>query len=70
MTSIALGNYAEPGERAPVVAIYKAACDVSLVSKEEAKCIDKARDTASAGRCVPRMMQKLPDQGAVTPPHP
>jgi hypothetical protein len=59
ITSIELGNYAEPEDRAPVVAKYKAACDAALVSKEEAQCIDRARDRWSAGGCVPRMFPEL-----------
>ena len=59
LASIDLGNYAEPEDRAPVVAKYKAACDAALVSKEEAQCLDKARDKWSAGRCVPRMFPEL-----------
>ena len=59
LTSIDLGNYAEPEARAPIVGKYKAACDAALVSKEEAQCLDKARDKWSAGQCVPRMFPEL-----------
>jgi hypothetical protein len=59
LTSIELGNYAEPDARAPLVARHKAACDAALVSKEEAQCIDKARNQWSASRCVPRMFPQL-----------
>ena len=59
LASIDLGNYAEPEDRAPVVARYKAACEAALVSKEEAQCLDKARNKWSAGQCVPRMFPEL-----------
>jgi hypothetical protein len=64
LTSIELGNYAEPEARAPVVARYQAACEAALVSPEEAQCLDKARDTWSAGQCVPRMFPELASSGA------
>lgn len=59
LASLELGNYAEPEARAPIVARYQAACDAALVSKEEAQCVDKARDKWSAGQCVPRMFPEL-----------
>lgn len=59
LASIELGNYAEPEDRAPVVAKYKAACEAALVSKEEAQCLDKANNKWSAGQCVPRMFPEL-----------
>jgi hypothetical protein len=59
VTSIELGNYAEPEARSPVVARYKAACDAALVSREQAQCVDRARDRWSAARCAPRMFPEL-----------
>ena len=59
IASMELGNYAEPEERAPVVAKYKSACDKAYVSKEEGECIDKARDKWSAGQCAPRMFPEM-----------
>ena len=59
LTSIELGNYAEPEDRAPVVARYKGACEAAMVTKEEGQCVDKARDKWSAGQCVPRMFPEL-----------
>jgi hypothetical protein len=55
LASIDLGNYAEPEDRAPVIARYKAACAAALISREEAQCIDRARDRSSAALCAPRM---------------
>jgi hypothetical protein len=55
LTSLELGNYAEPEARAPISARYKASCETARVSKDEALCLDKARDRWSAGQCVPRM---------------
>jgi hypothetical protein len=59
LASIELGNYAEPEDRAPIVARYQGACEAALVSKEEGQCIDKARDKWSASQCVPRMFPEL-----------
>lgn len=59
LASMDLGNYAEPEERGPVVAKYKAACAKTYVSKEEGKCIDEAKDKWSAGQCAPRMFPEL-----------
>jgi hypothetical protein len=59
LTSIDLGNYAEPEDRAPVIARYKAACETAMVTKEEGQCLDKAREKWSAGVCVPRMFPEL-----------
>lgn len=59
LASLDLGNYAEPEERSPVVAKYKAACEKAYVSKEEGECLDKARDKWSAGQCAPRMFPEM-----------
>ena len=55
LASLDLGNYAEPEERAPVVAKYQAACEQAHVTKEAGECIDRARDKWNAQRCAPRM---------------
>ena len=59
LASVDLGNYAEPEERAPVVAKYQAACEKARVSKDEAACLHEARDRWSAGQCVPRMFPEV-----------
>ena len=59
LASYELGNYAEPEDRAPIVAKYKAACEAAMVSKEEGQCLDKATNKWSAGQCVPRMFPEL-----------
>ena len=61
--SFDLGNYAEPEERAPVVAKYKAACEKVYVSKEEGECIDKARDKWTAEQCAPKMFPPSGNKG-------
>ena len=58
-TSFELGNYADPEERAPMVAKWKAECEKAYVTKEEGKCIDDARDKWTASQCVPRMFPEL-----------
>jgi len=63
LASMDLGNYAEPDERAPVVAKYKTACETARVSKEEGECLDKATDKWSAGQCVPRMFPETASTG-------
>src|SRR5687767_15742223 len=59
LASIDLGNYAEPEERQPVVAKYKAACDKAYVSKEQGECIDKVKDKWSAAQCAPNMFPEI-----------
>lgn len=59
LTSLDLGNYAEPEDRAPVVARYKGACEAAMLTKEEGQCIDKARDRWTAGECAPRMFHDV-----------
>jgi hypothetical protein len=63
LASLDLGNYAEPEERAPVVAKYKASCEKTYVSKEEGECLDKARDKWTAGQCAPRMFPEMTAKG-------
>jgi hypothetical protein len=63
LASLDLGNYAEPEERAPVVATYKAACEKAYVSKEEGECLDKAHDKWTAGQCAPRMFPEMTAKG-------
>jgi hypothetical protein len=59
LASIDLGNYAEPEDRAPVVARYKAACEAAVLSRDEQQCVDRTRDRWSAARCAPRMFPEL-----------
>lgn len=55
LASFDLGNYAEPEDRAPVVAKYKATCDKVYVSKEQGECILKAGTKEAAAQCAPTM---------------
>lgn len=64
LASMDLGNYAEPEQRAPVVAKYEAACTKAYVSKEEGECLDKAKDKWSAGQCAPRMFPEMASTNA------
>ena len=59
LASIDLGNYAEPEDRAPVVARYKAACEAAVLSRDEQQCLDRTRDRWSAAQCAPRMFPDL-----------
>lgn len=54
-----LGNYAEPEERAPVVAKYKADCVRAEVTAEQAACVEKERAKWHAAQCVPKMVPEL-----------
>jgi len=60
LASMDLGNYAEPEERAPVVATYRAACEKAHVTKEQGECFEKATDKVSAMMCAPFMFPKAP----------
>lgn len=59
LTSFELGNYAEPEDRAPVVARFQGACEAAMVTKEEGQCLDKARDKWTASQCAPRLFPEL-----------
>lgn len=59
LASMDLGNYAEPEERAPVVAKYKATCESQYISKEEGVCLEKARDKYAAAACAQRLYPEL-----------
>lgn len=59
LASIDLGNYAEPEDRAPVVARYKAACEAAVLSRGDQQCLDRTRDRWSAAQCAPRMFPDL-----------
>src|SRR5687768_2048177 len=59
VTSLDLGNYAEPEDRAPVVAKYQAACEGARISKAEGTCLEGARDKWVASQCAPRMFPEL-----------
>lgn len=55
LASYDLGNYAEPEERAPVVAGYKASCEKAHVTREQGDCFEKAADKTAAMMCAPFM---------------
>jgi hypothetical protein len=59
MASYELGNYAEPEDRAPVVAKLKAKCDELMVTKEEGDCILGVKDKWAAAKCVPRLYPEM-----------
>lgn len=59
LASLELGNYAEPEQRAPVVATYRANCDKAYVSKEQGACIEKATDKWGAAQCAPLMFPEM-----------
>ena len=63
LASFELGNYAEPEDRAPVVARFRAACAQARVTVREESCLQEARTVAAAARCVPRVALS-------TAPHP
>jgi hypothetical protein len=59
LASFDLGNYAEPEERAPVVAKYRSQCEKAYVTKEQGECLDKATDKWAAGQCAPKMFPEM-----------
>jgi hypothetical protein len=63
LTSMDLGNYAEPETREPVVAKYKAQCEQAMITKEEGACLDKTRDKWAAAQCAPRLFPELASSG-------
>ncbi|HEY4056423.1 MAG TPA: hypothetical protein VGM39_07430 [Kofleriaceae bacterium] len=59
LTSFDLGNYAEPEQRAPLVAKYKTACEKAFVNKEQGACMAHANDVFAAKQCAPLMFPEL-----------
>jgi hypothetical protein len=59
LASFDLGNYAEPEEREPVVAKYKAQCEKLYVSKDEGACLEKTHDRWAAAQCASRLFPEL-----------
>ena len=68
LASYDLGNYAEPEEREPIVARYKASCEKAHVTKEQGDCFEKATDKTAAMMCAPFMFaaEKVPTQPVAT----
>ncbi len=67
LASFDLGNYAEPEEREPIVARYKASCEKAFVTKEQGECFEKAADKNAAMMCAPFMFaEKVDVRGPVT----
>ena len=65
LASYDLGNYAEPEERAPIVATYKASCEKAHVTKEQGECFEKAADKTAAMMCAPFMFAAAKVPGPV-----
>jgi len=63
LASYELGNYAEPEDRAPVVAKHRAICKREGVSRDERACLEKTKSKLAAAHCVPRLFPdvELPD---------
>ena len=59
LTSFDLGNYAEPEQRAPLVARYRGDCERAHVTKDEGECLMKTRDKWSAAQCAPALFPEL-----------
>lgn len=59
LASMELGNYADPEQRTPVVARYKAACTTGRVSQEQGACLEKATDKWAAAQCAPSMFPEM-----------
>ena len=66
LASFQLGNYAEPEERAPIVARHADACRATYLTKEEGACIENSHDAWTARTCAPRMFPAAPGAAACT----
>jgi hypothetical protein len=60
LTSIELGNYAEPEERAPRVAALRAKCEEADLSKTEGQCILESRTREQLARCPQPLLMPPP----------
>jgi hypothetical protein len=56
VASTEVGNYAEPSERAPVIAKYTAACEAQKLDQPTRTCIAEQGDKASIAYCAPTIV--------------
>lgn len=55
LASFELGAAAPAEKRAPAAARYRASCESTHVTADEAACLGRAKDTWTARACLPRM---------------
>lgn len=65
LVSLELGNYAEPEERAPKVAIEERRCAAMRLSRDDRQCVIDSSDRTSVAYCVPALFPKEPQPVAV-----
>jgi len=76
LADIEVGPAGTPAQHAASRAHHQAACTTARVTTDEAACLDRARDTWAATRCVPRMFDRAagtavaPAQALQAPPPP
>lgn len=56
LTSLELGNYASPEERAPKVAAYRAKCEAQHLTLDEGRCVIAARTMVQLRDCAKPVM--------------
>jgi hypothetical protein len=66
LVSLELGNYAEPEERAPKVAIEEKRCLSVKLSRDDRQCVIDSYDRASVAYCAPALMPKDPQPDRVS----
>lgn len=64
LASLQLGNYAEPEERAPLVAKLAQACEAAHVEKDQGVCLGKAKDRWAAAQCAPKLFPEMKEDCA------
>jgi hypothetical protein len=65
LVSLELGNYAEPEERAPKIAVEERRCTAMRLSREDRQCVVDSYDRTSIAYCVPALFPKEPQPVAV-----
>ncbi|MBA3501351.1 MAG: hypothetical protein M4D80_37455 [Myxococcota bacterium] len=60
LVSLELGNYADPEERAPKIAVEERRCVAMKLSREDRQCVVESYDRTSVAYCVPKLFPKEP----------
>jgi hypothetical protein len=66
LVSLELGNYADPEERAPKVAMQQKRCEGMKLSRDDRQCVVDSYDKTSVAYCVPALFPKEPQPKALS----
>jgi hypothetical protein len=66
LVSMELGNYADPEDRAPKVAVEERRCNGMRLSRDDRQCIVDSNSKASVAYCVPALFPNEPQVAPLT----